>query len=96
MFNPASVVVTDLSDSLAIGTSAVFNSSTTFTINSVAGSTFGGVMSGTGKLATIARNVQTLTGLNTYTGATLVSGGTLNLDLSINNNVLPGTNGVTL
>ncbi len=41
--------------------------------------TFGGVISGTGSLAKLGANLLTLTGSNTYSGATTISSGTLQI-----------------
>ena len=73
-----SINVTDLSDAGATGTTVVLGSYT-LTMNSVAGATFGGVISGTGAVTKTGTGTQTLTGLNTYTGATTISGGTLQI-----------------
>ncbi len=51
----------------------------TLTFGSAADATFGGVLSGTGGIAKAGAGNQTLSGANTYTGATAVNAGTLTL-----------------
>ncbi len=76
VFN-SSLTVSDLSDAGATST-AVKLGGNTLTVNSVFGTTFGGVISGTnGKLTKIGTGILTLNGGNIYTGQTTVSDGTL-------------------
>jgi len=56
----------------------------TLTLNAVSGSTsYAGSVVGTGGLAKLGAGTQTLSGANTYSGATTINGGTLALDYSV-------------
>jgi autotransporter-associated beta strand protein len=55
----------------------------TFTVNSVANSTFSGVIAGPGAFTKSSTFTQTLAGASTYTGATTISAGTLEVSGSI-------------
>ena len=52
---------------------------TNVTFNSTTDNTYSGIMSGVGGLIKLAANTLTLTGVNTYSGATTVSNGTLSI-----------------
>ncbi|WP_363799607.1 autotransporter-associated beta strand repeat-containing protein [Lysobacter firmicutimachus] len=58
--------------------------SATMTLNgtSAVNTSYAGSITGTGGLTKLGASTQTLTGANTYTGATTVGGGTLNLNFS--------------
>ncbi|MET3654908.1 beta strand repeat-containing protein, partial [Dyella japonica] len=64
------------------GTATVALGAQTLTLgtNNGTGATFAGVISGTGSLVKIGTGTQTLSGANTYTGTTTVSGGALYID----------------
>ena len=62
------------------GTVALGNS--TLTVNAAAAQSFGGSIAGSGGLTKAGAGTLTLTGMNSYTGATTISGGKLALDFS--------------
>jgi fibronectin-binding autotransporter adhesin len=72
------------------GTSNVTMGAAQLTINSTASSSYGGVMSGTGRLVIAGPQTLTLTNNNTFNGGTTINGGTL--ALGINNGLLPTGN----
>ncbi|WP_158298707.1 autotransporter-associated beta strand repeat-containing protein [Sphingomonas psychrotolerans] len=61
------------------GTGAIQLGAATLTIDAVGASTFNGTISGSGGLIKAGSSTQVLNGLNNYTGATFVNGGTLAL-----------------
>ena len=86
-------------DSTVFSGEGTTNFVATLNINGASGTnTFGGVLadsSSTFRITALQKNgnsIQTLSGLNTYTGGTTVSGGTLRAD----NNSALGTSGVTI
>lgn len=76
----------------------------TLTINQTTAGTYAGIIAGTGASQSVSgfalgsgsTSTLSLTGLNTYAGLTTLSGGTLNLNLTTNSNVLKSGNAVTL
>jgi autotransporter-associated beta strand protein len=70
--------VTDLTDAGATG-DAVNLGSGSLTVNSAAGSTFAGAITGNGTLNVTGTGKFVLAGSNTYAGATTINGGTLQL-----------------
>jgi autotransporter-associated beta strand protein len=66
-----------LSDYLGGGGSVLLGSATLSLGNDNFSATFSGAISGSGSLSKLGTTTQTLSGANTYTGPTLVSGGTL-------------------
>src|SRR5262249_2416774 len=82
-----------LSDYLGGGGSVLLGSAALSLGNNSFSAAFSGVISGSGGLSKLGTNTQTLSGANTYTGATLVSAGTLRAGAV---NTLPSASNVFL
>jgi fibronectin-binding autotransporter adhesin len=68
----------------------------TFTVNATTSSTFAGVVAGAVALTKSGPATLTLTNTNTYTGATLVSGGTLVLTATAGTSNIASSSGITV
>lgn len=78
--------------SLAGAGNVTLGSATLTTGSSTTSTIFSGTISGTGGLTKAGNGVFTLTGVNTYTGATTVNGGVLNISGSLASSVITNTN----
>ncbi len=78
------------------GTVNIFTDNKTLTVNSVAGTSFTGVITGSGDLAKSGAGTLTLSNTNTYTGDTLVSAGTLVINNALTSPLVTVNDGATL